>query len=153
MFSIGSRPMSAFGISQTIPLMCSKSTSGLSFAITEPLFKMIRLSVIVSMSETMCVEIIIMLVSLSFTIILLNCSRSNGSRPAEGSSKISISGELRIVCAMARRCFIPPENDFILSSRFSDRFTSPSTRLISSSISGSGIPFNRAENLRNSWAV
>ena len=145
--------MSAFGISQTIPLMCSKSTSGLSFAITEPLFKMIRSSVIVSMSETMCVEIIIMLVSLSFTIIRLNCSRSNGSRPAEGSSKISISGELRIVCAMASRCFIPPENDLILSSRFSDRFTSLSTRLISSSISGSGIPFNRAENLRNSWAV
>ena len=29
MFSIGSRPMSAFGISQTIPLICSKSASGL----------------------------------------------------------------------------------------------------------------------------
>ena len=153
MFSIGSKPISSLGISHTIPLICSKSASGLSLAITEPLLSMIRSSVMVSISETIWVEIIIMLSFLSRTIILLNCSRSNGSRPAEGSSKISISGELRIVCAMARRCFIPPENDFILSSRFSDRFTSPSTRLISSSISGSGIPFNRAENLRNSWAV
>ncbi|CAN3974911.1 Mor transcription activator domain-containing protein, partial [Dysosmobacter welbionis] len=70
----------------------------------------------VSMSETMWVERITIRSSASVWIKLRNRTRSRGSSPAVGSSRISSFGSFSMATAMPTRWSIPPENFFIFLS-------------------------------------
>ena len=74
-----------------------------------PVFIITILSAMVSISETICDDKITIASFAKSAIKFLKRTRSSGSKPTVGSSKMITFGLFNKACAMPTRCFIPPE--------------------------------------------
>ena len=113
---------------QTMPSAPAVSSSVVPWRMKRPFFMMITWSEIYSISDTICVEIIMILSCAISAITFRKYARSFGSSPAVGSSMIRIFGSFNSAWAIPSLRFIPPEKVRIF------RFMSPSrlTSFISS---------------------
>ena len=82
------------------------------------------------MSDTICVDIIIILSFDISDIIFRKYARSLGSNPAVGSSKIRILGSFNKACAIPNLRFIPPEKVLIFLLASFSRLTSLNSCLV-----------------------
>ena len=82
-----------------------------------------------------------------------NRTRSFGSSPAVGSSRINSCGSLSRACAMPSRCFIPPEKVLIFLRRLSCSDTSSKSSAAFFFACALGIPFSAARYSRKSVAL
>ncbi len=133
--------------------MDCNNTSGFPLAASSPSFNSNISFAMYSISDTTCVAIITILLKLISDIWLRILIRSFGSRPAVGSSRISILGSFKIAWAIKILCLIPPEKlpSFFLASSL--RLTSSRTSSIRCEAYFLSIPFKAAIYPRNLYPV
>ena len=129
---------------QTLASICFTSPSVVSCAMILPAFITAFSAAMYSTSETICVEMRTIRSCANSDSRLRKRTRSPGSSPAVGSSRIKISGSLSSACAMPTRRFIPPESFTIFLRRTSVRLTRSSSASICRAASVRGRPLSAA---------